>query len=86
MQGVATPALVDKLAQALSAHLGQSVRVAFEQPAAETVSPARQRELQSEGRQNAARAAFAADPAVQALQQQFGATIHADSVRPLSKD
>ena len=85
--GVATPAQVDKLAQALSAYLGQSVRVGLRAAAQrKTASPARQRELQAEGRQTAARAAFAADPAVQALQQQFGATIHADSVRPLGKE
>jgi len=84
--GVATPAQIDKLSQALSVYLGESVRVVFERPATESVSPARQRELQAEGQQSAARAAFAADPAVQALQRQFGATIHADSVRPLGKD
>ena len=85
MQGVATPAQVDKLTQALCTHLGQPLRVVFERPGGDTVSPARQRELHAEGQQQAARAAFAADPAVQALQQQFGATIHADSVRPVSK-
>jgi DNA polymerase-3 subunit gamma/tau len=83
---VATTALIDKLSQALSAYLGQSVRAVFEKPPVETVSPARQRELQAESQQSAARAAFAADPAVQALQQQFGATIFADSVRPQGKE
>jgi DNA polymerase-3 subunit gamma/tau len=84
--GVATPAQTDKLSQALSAYLGQTVRVVFERGATDAVSPARQRELQSESLQSAARSGFGNDPAVQALQRQFGATIHADSVRPLNKD
>ena len=84
--GVATAAQTDKLAQALSAYLGQTVRVVFERGGGESVSPARQRELQAESAQATARSGFGADPAVQALQRQFGATIHADSVRPLNKD
>ena len=84
--GGATPAQTDKLSQALSTYLGQTVRVAFERGGTEAVSPARQRELQAESVQTAARTGFGSDPAVQALQRQFGATIHADSVRPLNKD
>ena len=86
MNGVATAAQIDKLSQALSGYLGETVRVAFEKTAAPAVSPARQRELDAETQQTEARTAFAGDAGVLALQQQFGATIHADSVRPLDKD
>jgi DNA polymerase-3 subunit gamma/tau len=86
MNGVATAAQIDKLSQALSGYLGETIRVAFEKAAVPAVSPARQRELDAENQQTEARTAFAGDPGVLALQQQFGATIHADSVRPLDKD
>jgi DNA polymerase-3 subunit gamma/tau len=79
---VQTQAQVDKLSQALSAYFGSTHRVAIERATPEAVSPAREREREAEQRQIAARAAFGADPTVQALQQQFAASINPDSIRP----
>jgi DNA polymerase-3 subunit gamma/tau len=77
------PGAVDKLAQALSKHFGETVRIEFEAPIAgvETPAQAEQRAVVEEF--DSARQALESDPAVRALRETFGATLLPDSVRPL---
>jgi DNA polymerase III subunit gamma/tau len=79
--GARTRAREEKLAQALSRFLGEAVRIeiAVGEVAAET--PAQAGERATQETLSAARAALAADPTVQALQQRFAATVNPDSVR-----
>ena len=72
----------EKLAQALSRHLGETLRVEIEAGELAADTPARADERASREMLSAARATLAADPTVQALQQRFGATVNPDSVRP----
>ena len=72
----------EKLAQALSRHFGEPLRVDLEVAAAAAETPAQAGERASQEALAAARAALAAEPTVQALQQRFGATVNPDSVRP----
>jgi DNA polymerase-3 subunit gamma/tau len=80
---VSTPALEEKLAQALSRYFAQSVRLEFESAAPELLSPARAGEDASLAQQAAARAALESDPGVQVLRERFGATLLPDTVRPI---
>jgi len=83
-QLVRTPATEEKLAQALSRHFGQTVRLEFQAgaaPGAET--PAQAQRRASEAELAAARRAFEEDPGVRGLRERFGATVLPDSVRPL---
>ena len=77
------PFLVQQLATALAPHCGgvPQVRFATSTAAVETlhVRKARQRDA----RQGAAESTFLADPGVQRLMSQRGATVVADSIRPL---
>ena len=75
----------DRLAQALSRALGENVRVEIEIVEAPTETLAADRARQSASELEAARAALADDPAVRALQERFGATLHPESVRPTGK-
>jgi hypothetical protein len=70
-----TRATEDKLVQALSQHLGREVRVLFQAPDAEVVTPARQRTLAEQDKAARAAAAFADDPTVKGLRERFGAEI-----------
>jgi DNA polymerase III subunit gamma/tau len=81
-QHVRTAAAVERLAQALCRHLGETVRVEVEvgEPPAET--PARAEERQAREHLVAARESLEADPTVRALKEKFGATLRADTVRP----
>ena len=81
-QHVRTPAAVERLAQALCRHLGETVRVEVEvgEPPAET--PARAEERQAHEHLVAARESLEADPTVRALKEKFGATLRTDTVRP----
>jgi DNA polymerase-3 subunit gamma/tau len=73
----------EKLAQAVSRYYGSEVRVQIEKQLGEVPTPAREREQAVQHHQSEAQAAFAADPVVLSLQQQFSASIHPESVRPL---
>jgi DNA polymerase III subunit gamma/tau len=79
-----TSATEERLAQALSRHFGETVRLEF-QPAgsggAET--PALLARRASEAELAAARRAFEEDPTVKGLRERFGATVLPDSVRPV---
>jgi DNA polymerase-3 subunit gamma/tau len=82
-QVVRTTARVEKLTQALSKYLGESVRIEFESvmPGLETPAQAAERTTVEEF--DSARQALEADPAVRALREKFGATLLPDSVRPV---
>ena len=80
--GARTRTREEKLTQALSRHYGEALHldIAVGELGAET--PAQTGERVEQETQEAARAAFAAEPTVRALQERFGATINPDSVRP----
>jgi DNA polymerase-3 subunit gamma/tau len=80
---VSTPALEEKLAQALSRYFGETVRLEFESAAPDLLSPARADEDASLAEQAAARATLESDPGVQLLRERFGATLLPDTVRPI---
>jgi DNA polymerase-3 subunit gamma/tau len=81
-----TRALEEKLTQALSRYVGSPVRLEIELAASAPSTPARQQEQADAERQARARAAFDADPTVGALRERFGASVLADSVRPVKQD
>jgi DNA polymerase-3 subunit gamma/tau len=80
---VSTPALQEKLAQALSRYFGETVRLEFETSAPDVLTPARADEHASLAQVAAARESLESDPGVQALRERFGATLLPDSVRPI---
>ena len=80
-----SPAVEEKLAQALSRHLGREIRVIYEvSPPSEMVTPARQRVMADQDRAQRAAAAFHADPTVMGLKERFGAEVDAASVKPIN--
>ncbi len=78
-----TPSQEEKLAQALSRHFGQAVRLEFETAAADIETPAQAEQRASMEDLDAARRAFESDPGVQGLRERFGATVLPDTVRPV---
>jgi DNA polymerase-3 subunit gamma/tau len=77
------PALEEKLAQALSAHFGEAVRIEFELAVALADTPARRRQTEAEDRLQNAKRSIEDDPNVRAMQDIFGATVQPESVKPL---
>ena len=74
----------EKLAQALSRYFGEPIRIEFDAtvaPGVETPAQAGQRASLEE--MEAARRALDEDPGARALRERFGATLVADTVRPL---
>jgi DNA polymerase III subunit gamma/tau len=81
-QQLRTPAQEEKLAQALSRHFGEPVRLEFHSNGGgETPALLAQRVSQQE--LIVARHAFEADPGVQGLRERFSATVLPDTVRPV---
>jgi len=78
-----TPAQEEKLAQALSRHFGEPIRLEFQQAGAAGETPALAAQRASQQELSSARRAFEADPGVQGLRERFGATVLPDTVRPL---
>ena len=81
-----SPALAKVLADALAPALGGAPQIRFEtaaKPATETLHQRSARER--DARQGAAEAAFLADPSVQRLMSQHGATLVPDSIRPFDE-
>ncbi len=75
-------AIEDRLAQALGRATGAPLRLQIELiEAAESDTPARAQLKQADAELQNARDRLAADPAVQALHERFGAGVLADSVR-----
>ena len=77
------PQLEQKLAQALSQHLGRRVRVDISISDATEATPARQQQVATDERIKAAQAAIESDPAVRAMRDVFGATVQPGSVKPI---
>ncbi len=73
----------DKLAQALSRHFGEPVRLDFEMAVAGSETPARAQQRSSQEELDSARRALESDPGVQGLRERFGATLLPDTVRPI---
>jgi DNA polymerase-3 subunit gamma/tau len=78
-----TPAIEEKLAQALAKYYGESVRLEITAvlPQAETPAQADQRASQEEA--ESARRAFESDPGVQGFRERFGATPLPETIRPI---
>jgi DNA polymerase-3 subunit gamma/tau len=74
----------DKLAQALSAHVGRQIRVSFENSESALITPARRRVLAEQDRTARAAAAFEEDATVKGLRERFGAEIDATSIKPMN--
>jgi len=83
-QLVRTATTEEKLAQALSRHFGQTVRLEFQAATASgSETPAQAQRRASEAELAAARRAFEEDPGVRGLRERFGATVLPDTVRPV---
>ncbi|HYC09907.1 MAG TPA: DNA polymerase III subunit gamma/tau C-terminal domain-containing protein, partial [Steroidobacteraceae bacterium] len=83
-QMVRTAATEEKLAQALSRHFGETVRLEFRAPAAgDAETPALIARRASEAELVAARRAFEDDPGVKGLRERFGASVLPETVRPV---
>jgi DNA polymerase-3 subunit gamma/tau len=81
-----TRALEDKLARALSRHVGAPVRLEIELAGSAVSTPARLQEQLEAEQQARARVAFDTDPTVGEIRERFGASVLADSVRPVRQD
>ena len=80
---VRTAAQEDKLAQALSRHFGERVRLEFETAAPGVETPAQVEQRATQQELDSARRALEADPGVQGLRERFGATLLPETVRPV---
>jgi DNA polymerase-3 subunit gamma/tau len=77
-----TASLVDKLSQALSRALGETVRVEIELAAAVVETPARAEQRAVDAELDAARRSLESDATVRGFKEKFGATLKTDSVKP----
>jgi DNA polymerase III subunit gamma/tau len=82
-QVVRSPAQEERLAQALSRHFGESVRVEFQAAPGTAETPAQAQRRAAEQELAQARRAFETDPGVQGLRERFGATVLPETVRPV---
>jgi len=78
-----TPAQEEKLAQALSRHFGQPIRLEFVMASGDIETPAQAEQRASMEDLDAARRAFESDPGVQGLKERFGATLLPETIRPV---
>jgi DNA polymerase-3 subunit gamma/tau len=78
-----TPAVEEKLAQALTKYYGQAVRLEFTAVAPQAETPAQADQRASEEEADAARRAFESDPGVQGFRERFGATPLPETIRPV---
>ena len=78
-----TASLEEKLAQALSRHFGETVRLEFTAAPDSGETPAQARQRAEREQADAARQAFEADPLVQGFREQFGAEVIPETVRPV---
>jgi len=80
---VRTSSQEEKLAQALSRHYGETVRLEFTTASGEAETPAQADQRASQQELDVARQAFETDPAVKSLRERFGATLLPDTIRPV---
>jgi DNA polymerase-3 subunit gamma/tau len=79
------PALVRMLAEGIAPTLGAAPQIRFETAQAATETLHQRRTQERDARQVAAEAAFMADPGVQRLISQHGASVVPDSIRPFDE-
>ncbi|MFM7396933.1 MAG: DNA polymerase III subunit gamma/tau [Gammaproteobacteria bacterium] len=77
-----TASLVDKLSQALSRRLGETVRVEIELAQAPVETPARAEQRAADAEIDSARRSLDADATVRGFKEKFGASLKTDSVKP----
>jgi DNA polymerase-3 subunit gamma/tau len=75
------PALEEKLAQALSAHFGEPIRLEIVVASEPVDTPARQHKAAADDRLQNARRSIDADPSIRAMRDVFGGTVQPDSIR-----
>ena len=80
------PQIESRLAEALSQHYGETIRLEITQAGVpgEIFTPARRDAIAAEDRQRAAEQSIESDPAVRAMREVFGATVRPGSVKPLN--
>ncbi len=81
--GSYTASQKDRLAQALSRHLGGPIKLELVEQTAPLDTPTQHVERRSAEAQELARRVLEEDPTVRELKSRFGATLHPESVRPL---
>jgi DNA polymerase III subunit gamma/tau len=79
---VRTQAQQDKIAQALTKHFGETVRVEIDLTETQIETPAQAEQRSSVEALDTARREFDQDPGVRAFKERFGATVLPDTVRP----
>jgi DNA polymerase-3 subunit gamma/tau len=77
------PALEERLAQALSAYFKEPIKLEITLATEPVATPARKQRAEADDRLKAAQASIERDPNVQAMRDIFGATVQADSIRPV---
>ncbi len=82
-KGMLSPMYQDKLAQALQQHFGRKMRLEFSISGSETVTPAKQVAQEKAHAQANAESAIEDDSFVQALINDFGASIIPNSIKPI---
>jgi DNA polymerase-3 subunit gamma/tau len=80
---VRTASQEERLAQALSRHYGETVRVEFSTASGEAVTPAQVELRATQQELEVARTAFETDPGVKGLRERFGATLLPETIRPV---
>jgi DNA polymerase-3 subunit gamma/tau len=83
---IRTRASEDKLSQALARHFGDAVRLEIEVRDGVAETPARSSERAQAERRAQARMAFEADATVGTLKECFGASVLADTIRPVEPE
>jgi DNA polymerase-3 subunit gamma/tau len=73
-----------KLAQALSQHFGEAIRLEITEGEPAVMTPAKHEALAADDKLRAAEQAIETDPAVRAMREVFGATVKPGSVKPLN--
>ena len=82
-ESLLTNARQNVLAEALSRHFGEELRVDIQIAAGEAETPIQEEARRQDERLEAARESLEADPNVQALRDMFGARLNPDSVEPV---
>jgi DNA polymerase-3 subunit gamma/tau len=77
-----TAALIDKLSQALSRALGETVRIEIELAQAPVETPARAEQRAADAELDDARRSLESDATVRGFKEKFGASLKTDSVKP----
>ncbi len=77
-----TAALEEKLAQALSRHYGETVRLEFVIAPETGETPAQAQQRAERAQADAARQAFESDPGVRGFREQFAAEVMPETIRP----